>query len=357
MYEDRTQEIITAEMLADFGANVRTDTGSLAYNAVVKTASELEDVYTDLQVQEDNALPDTMDLMHLIRYGAERGIYYKYATNAVVKGLFLQSIPIGTSFTCMDYVYIVTSEIEGVGYEYLLTCEEEGSAPNAILGVLEPIDYIDGYLGGEIVEISVPGIDDEDIEVYRSRVISSFSAVAFGGNKADYRLYIDAQTSVGGCKPKRREDDSEYINIYLIDSDYNVPSSSLVDDIQTLVDPIENQGEGDGMAPIGHKVLIVAATGVTVDVSATLTLDTGYDIESIQPQAVEKIDDYLKSMRMEWEEGEQNEQVVRLARIEAVLISIEGVLDVTNLTINQTAANLQITWTAVPVLGTVTVED
>lgn len=356
MYEDRTQETITAEMLENFGANVRTDVGSLAYNACVKTGSELEDVYTDLQAQEDNALPDTMDLLHLIRFGEERGIFYKYATYAQVKAVFLQEIAIGTRFMCMDYVYSVTSQTEG-NYTYIMTCEEDGTGPNTITGDLEPVDYIDGFLGGEITEVTVPGTDDEDIDVYRSRIISSYSAVAFGGNKADYRLYIDAQSGVGGCKPKRRAVGSEYIDIYLINSDYGIPSNDLVNTIQSLVDPEENHGEGDGMAPIGHNVKIKAVTGVTVNVSATLTLDTGYEIETIQTQAEEKIGNYLLSMRSEWESGEQNEQVVRLARIEAVLIGIEGVIDVTDLMINETAANLQVTWTAVPVLGTVTMED
>lgn len=74
MYEDRTQDVIVAEMLENFGKDVRTDENSLAYNACVKTASELEDVYGDIMDIYDNMLPDTQDLSHLIAYAAERGI-------------------------------------------------------------------------------------------------------------------------------------------------------------------------------------------------------------------------------------------------------------------------------------------
>lgn len=355
MYEDRTQEVITEEMLEEFGADVRTDIGSLAYNACAKTGSELEDVYTDLEIQEDNALPDTMDILHLIRYAAERGIIYKDATQAIVKGVFLQPMAIGDRLMCQDYVYEITSEVEGETNTYLLTCEEEGTGPNAVLGELEAVDYIDNYQGGEIVEVSVLGTDDEDEDVFRGRVIDSFSALGFGGNKADYRLYIDALTGVGGCKPKRRDADSPWINIYVINSDFGVPSNELINQVQDLVDPEVSHGEGDGKAAINQMVQICPAAGVTIDVEADLQLDTGYEVEAIQPQAVDKIESYLLSMRKAWEDGEQQEQVVRLARIEAALISIEGVIDVTSLTINGVTSNQNVTWTDVPVLGNVTI--
>lgn len=57
MYEDRTQDVIVAEMLENFGKDVRTDENSLAYNACVKTASELEDAYGDIMDIYDNMLP------------------------------------------------------------------------------------------------------------------------------------------------------------------------------------------------------------------------------------------------------------------------------------------------------------
>jgi len=355
MYEDRTMENITQEMLDTFGADVRTDVGSLAYNACVKTGSELEDVYTDLEVQESNALPDTMDLMHLIRFAAERGTQYKYATAAVVTGVFEQAMSIGDRLSCSDYIYDITSAVEGETNTYLLTCETVGTAPNTITGDLEPVDYIEGYNGGEITEVSIPGTDDEDTEVFRARVIGSYESLAFGGNKADFRDYIDGLSGIGGCKPKRRASDSEWINIYIINSDFGVASSSLVEQVQELVDPVESHGEGDGKAGINQKVNILSAGSETINVSATLTLDTGYDIETISPQVPDKIEAYLLGMRKEWESNGQNEEVVRLARIEAAILTIEGVLDVSNLKINTLAQNQNIAWTDIPVLGTVTV--
>ena len=355
MYEDRTQEQITEEMLEDFGADVRTDEGSLAYNACVKTGSELEDVYTELEGLEENALPDTMDAPHLIRYGAARGIVYKWATPAYVKAVFGQAMSVGDRVSCQDYTYTIKEPVEDETLTYLMVCDEDGSEPNATTGDLEPVDYIDGWVSGEITEVTTPGTDNEDTDIYRGRVIDSFSATAFGGNKADYRLFLDSQSSIGGCKPKRRAADSEWINIYIINSDMGPASPTLVAQIQELVDPETSHGEGDGKAPICHKVQIYSAGTETIDVAATLTLDEGYDPTEIQPQAEEKIGAYLHSLCEVWEDGEQNETTVRLARIEAVLIGIEGVIDVTALTLNEGTSNISVTWTDIPVLGTVTI--
>ena len=66
MYEDRTQDVIVTEMLENFGNDVRTDENSLAYNACVKTASELEDAYGDIMDIYDNML--TLQGLRIIYY-------------------------------------------------------------------------------------------------------------------------------------------------------------------------------------------------------------------------------------------------------------------------------------------------
>lgn len=146
------------------------------------------------------------------------------------------------------YVYEVTELIEN--FDYKLTCETDGVAANANRGSLEPVDYIDDYKGGQLTDIFVAGTEDEDIESFRQKVLETFKATAFCGNKADYRKYVNAIQGVGGCKPKRREQGSPWINIYVISSDFKAPSDALIKEIQTAVDPVQSHGEGDGMVCI-----------------------------------------------------------------------------------------------------------
>lgn len=354
MFDDRTFDNIMDEMMSEFGADVRTDEKSLAYNACAKTASKLEETYGDMSDLSDNMLPDTQDISHLIRYAAERGISYNYAAAPLVRGVFSQEIEIGESFTCNDYTYTIQEQLtDGGEYDYSLLCETEGTEANTTLGELDPVDYIDEYEGGEITEILVPGTDDEDDEEFRQRVLDSFNSTAFGGNKADYRLFIDAISGVGGCKPKRRASDSPWINVTVISSEFDVSSPTLIDQIQTAVDPEQNHGEGDGMAPICHNVLIKAVEGADVDITSTLTLDSGYTIEGVQTSVEDAIEGYLYTLRQGWEDNELNQMAIRISQIEARILTVEGVLDVADTTINESDENLVITYDQIPILGEV----
>ena len=353
MYEDRLFDTIIEEMMATFGADVRTDEGSLAYNACAKIAEKLEEVYGDMDELNDNMLPDTQDDSHLIEYGAERGIEYRYATAPIVKAVFSQEIEIGERFSCNDYTYEVTELIDG--YAYKMTCETEGVEANTNTGALEPIDYVEDWQDGKITEVLIPGEDDEDIEVFRTKVIETFRTTSFAGNKADYRRMVNAINGVGGCKPKRRDTNSEWINIYIIDSSYNTASESLIEQVQTVIDPEQNHGEGDGMAPICHKVLIKSAEPVQVKISARVTFDDGYSAETSGNQIRESIEVYFLNLRKNWEKNEMAEQYVRLSQIEARILAVEGVLDVTGTTLNEDDGNVVLNYSQIPVLGGVNI--
>jgi uncharacterized phage protein gp47/JayE len=354
MYEDRTYDNIMAEMMEDFGADVRTDEGSLAFNACAKQAAKLEDVYLDLDEVRSNLTPDTMDLDHLISYAPQVGIAYKYATPCVARGVFAQEIPSGTQFVCGDYTYTSGDLIPDTTYNYKLICDVEGTAPNTNTGELELEDYIDDFEGGSITEVLVPGTDDEDEEEFRQRIKGSYGTKSFGGNKADYQNYIDSLENVGACKPKRRTSDSPWINIWLLDSSLGVPSASIVSDVQEAVDPASTSGEGDGMAPICHHVRIIAATGLTVNVSAILTLDTGYTVDAVKDSIASAISAYLLTLRQAWEDNAFSSTVVRIAQVEARILTVTGVLDVSGTQLNGDDENLTLTFEKVPLMGEVT---
>ena len=353
MYDDRTYDKIMEEMLDEFGQEVNTDESSLAYNACAKTAEKLEDVYADMSMLNDNMTPDTMDLEHLIKYGTQNGVEYQYAQAPIVKGVFKQSIEIGKQFTCGDFTYTASELIEGFAYK--LACDTEGTAANSNLGELDPVDYIDDYEGGTITEIIVEGKEDEDIEKYRERATSRKNSMSFGGNKADYQKKIDGIEGVGGCKPFRREKGSQWINIYVISNTYRAPTQKDIEKIQTIVDPEQSRGEGDGIAPICHEVKIKPVEEVNISVSIQVTLDEGISKEDEIAKAEKTVEEYLLSIRKEWEKSASGSQYVRISQIEAKILSISGITDVANAKINGNAENLMLKPYEVPIFGGVTI--
>lgn len=354
MYDDQTFDNIINEMLSEFGIDVRTDEGSLAYNACAKIAEKLEDVYGEMDFINENMSPDTMDLEHLITYAqTQRGIMFEYAEAPVVKGDFMQEIELGQQFYCNDYTYTVTEHI--AGYSYKLVCDTEGVEANTNFGALEPVDYIDDYQGGQLTELLAPGADDEGVEVFRARVLASFQNLSFCGNKADYRKEVNALQGVGGCKPRRREKDSAWVVITIISDTYDVPNSSIVAAVQDAIDPEQSHGEGDGLAPICHNVRINPVEAVPVSIETTLTFDVGYSADVLQAKLNEAVQSYLLGLRQRWEANEFNDLQVRVAQIEAKLLLVDGVLDIKDTTLNGAAGNLVLAYAQIPTFGGVTV--
>lgn len=336
MYENMTYENIMADMIANAPANIDTREGSLFYNACSRQALKLEEAYIQMDLILDNMVVDTMDEEHLVNYGKERGILRNEATYAEVKAEFNQEINIGERFSLNDYNYIVISNIES--YSYVLRCETPGDKPNNNIGELESIEYIDDWQGGSITQVLVPGIEEEDLELFRERVIKSFNAKSFGGNRAQYKEYLNSMSQVGGCKVTRRKEGEENITIYFLSNTYGVPTEEVVKQVQEEIDPTMNSGEGYGMAPICHKVKILSVTGIKVNITSSIVFDDGFSFETVKEKIKKVIDDYLLELNKTWEDSDSI--TVRISQIESRIVSLEEVVDITDTKINDMSANL-----------------
>ena len=128
------------------------------------------------------------------------------------------------------------------------------------------------------------------------------------------------------------------------------------------VDPPPGQGLGLGLAPIGAQVTVTAPQTVPVDISATLTLASGHELETVQQPAQDAVSAYLLQIRKNWYVNISSTAIaysaeVYLARVLAALISLDGVVNVSALTLNGIAADMALQQTGalqqVPVLGKV----
>ncbi len=83
------------------------------------------------------------------------------------------------------------------------------------------------------------------------------------------------------------------VKIVFVNSDWGIPSSDLVNSVQTVVDPVQNQGVGDGIAPIGHVVTVEGVTGTTINVSFTLTFSGSATWSTVETSVKKAIQDSL----------------------------------------------------------------
>ena len=351
MFESMTFENILKSMLSNVSSSFDKREGSIIYDALASAAAELAQLYIDLDFTLKETFADTSDRKYLIMRAAERGFEPYSATFAIAKGVFDIEVPIGSRFSIDMFNYTVTEVISDEEHSYKLMCETAGSESNGYTGQLIPVDYIKGLTQAEITEILIPGEDEEETESFRQRYLNSFDSQAFGGNIQDYKEKVNAIQGVGGVKVYPVWNGGGTVKLVIISSEYKVPSSELIQEVQTAIDPVQNQGEGLGLAPIGHVVTVEGVTETAINIETDITYDEGWSWEDIESTANDVIDGYFKELAQSW--ADNSNIIVRISRIETRLLDIEGVIDIQNTKLNSQTKNITLEENGIPKRGTV----
>lgn len=344
-------------MLARVPNNVDKREGSIIYDALAPAAAELAMSYIEMDVIFNETFADTASREYLIRRTAERGINPYPATKALLKGIFknregnLLDIPIGSRFSLDDLNYVAVEKIEKG--QYKMECETVGSIGNKYFGSIIPIEYIQHLATGELVEILIPGEDEEETENLRQRYFNSLESEAFGGNIADYKEKINKIQGIGGVKVYPVWNGGGTVKLVIIDSEYKVPSTSLISTVQTIIDPIDNSGQGVGIAPIGHKVTVEGVVDTLTTITTNITFQDGYVWEDIKLYVEDKINEYYNDLAKEW--SDNSNLVVRISQIEVRLLDVTGILDIQDTSINGVQQNLVLDANSIPTLDVITV--
>lgn len=338
MFEAMTYDVILSNMMARIPDSFDKSEGSVIYDALAPCAVELANAYIEMDAVLDETFVDTASINYLAKRVQERGLSQILATKCISK---LETtpdevvVPVGSRFSCGNYNYTVIEQLDD-GYE--VECEESGSLPNSTLGQAIPIDYIEGLETATISEVLIPARDDETADELRKRYIESLSSQAFGGNVADYVAKTKAITGVGGVKVVPTWNGGGTVKVIITDVEFTPASNVLINNVQNALDPVGHGGDGLGLAPIGHVVTVASASSVTVDITATITYETGWSWESAGEYIKAEIDKYFDELNHEWDSSDQ--LVVRISVLESRILNATGVVDITGTTLNGTAANL-----------------
>lgn len=395
MYESTTYEVILQRMLDRVPNKFDKREGSVIWDTHSPAAIEFQILYLELDTILREAYGDTASREFLILRCKERGITPYPKTQAILKGKFM---PIdinvtGKRFSIGEVNYIVTEKIsEG---EYQVQCETAGKIGNQYLGDMIPIEYIDKLAVAELTEVLIPGEDEEGTENLRQRYFASFDEKSFGGNVADYLEKVNAIPGVGRTKVTRvwngdispsdmipsetvkawyenviatvEGETADWLRfIYtaasekklttggvilltVLDANFDVASDALINTVQETIDPVENIGEGYGLAPIGHVVNVKSAEGVEINIKTELDFDTGYEWNNLKSHIEAAVYDYMLELRKTW--ADLPYLTVRVSQIERRFLDIQGVVDVKNTTINGLSGNLVLGRYEVPLFG------
>lgn len=401
MYENMTYEALLKRALSRVPTGIDKREGSMVMNGVAPSMAEIAQLYIGLDFVFTATYLATAPREYLIKRAADRNMAPYPASAAMFRAEFNIEVPEGTRFSCDDLNFVVNGLIEEdepcEWIAHRVTCETPGAAANSYSGTLIPIEYVDGLTHAELIGVLIPGDDVEDTEVFRQRVLDSFHSLAFGGNQADYVEKVTAMDGVkavkvhpvwnGDIDPASLIPDETVqawysstvatlsgaaadwltavytaalnkkltvggtVKLVLMASNNAAPTTTLIETVQTAVDPTQNAGEGLGLAPIGHVVNVTGVTPVPVNITLNLTYASGWNWEAVQSYVEAVIDDYFEELASTWASSDY--LTVRISQIESRILSgcAAMITDIGGTQINGEEANLVLDADSIPVRG------
>lgn len=376
--EQYTYKYLMSQALSFVDDSLDKREGSIIYDALAPACYVLAGYYMQLYQVVKNSFAVTATGEWLDQRVKESGITRREATAAVKRADFTDDagqaavVRIGTRWSTVSstnpITYRVTAQYEQdsapVAGAYELTCETLGTIGQEYTGPIIPVDFVKGVAAATMSTTLIPGRATETDDELRERYFDEMSAKAFGGNISDYRNKTREIIGVGDLQIYPVWNGGGTVKLSIVDTAFRAASNEFVQEVQNLIDPVNAsgvQGDGLGIAPIDHKVTVVAPEEVTVNITASIVLQVPYEVGQVQPAVEQAIEAYMVELRHDWATpNEFNEYALSVytSRITAAIVGVPGISNVTNVRLNGTAADITLQQTGqkqqIPVKGTVT---
>lgn len=195
------------------------------------------------------------------------------------------------------------------------------------------------------------GSDEEsDAELYARIADRDRNAdVSYVGNDADYKRWALEVDGVGSASvvPEWQGAGTGTVKIIIMGADGSPAQPSLIKQVEDhIMSPDDRSAR---LAPVGAILTVVTAEAVDVNIAATVTLDEGAILDTV-------IAAFKANMAIYFEEAMAEGSIV-YTRVGSTLSETQGVFDYTGLTVNGGTANIPISVSDYPKLGTVTIQE
>ena len=340
----KTYENIKNRILDNMKIDIDKREGSFLNNMVSPISQELAKAYIEQEDLVNMAFVRNGFFNYLDLKCEEYGIYRKEGTKAVGEVIFIgengTSIPNGTVLSSNGLYFVVLndSDITKNQAELVVEALEVGKQHNLLantkLSLTEPIYGItDIYVKSDITN----GTDIESDEELRNRYFDTIKKSYTSGNVAHYEQWANEVNGVGLCKVFPLKNGNGTVEIVITDSNMLGASSELIESVKANIEE---------KRPIGANVSVVSATEKAINITANITLASGYSVEEIKSEFTNKVTEYLKEISFK-------SSYVSNARLGNLLLDTNGVLDYTEFKINNLTTNIALSDIEVPKLGTI----
>ena len=359
MYEDKTEENIKKEMLDNISNKIDKGEKSLTYDAISPVAIELANMYIELDY-----VVNKLDTENLSGEELERFIYQrtgtvarkpatKATTTIIINGQEGAKISKGdlVGSDTVNFVSIEDKTVDATGQiTVTVECGEPGTIGNVPAGAIKyfPVS-IAGLTSVTNPEPVINGYDAESDGSLLERYYERIRTPATSGNQHHYLNWAKGVVGVGDAKVFPLWDGPNTVKVVIIDSNKQPANKDLINKVQEHIDP-GITGLGEGEAPLGAFCTVVSATGKAINITFTVIKDANYTVEQIKTNVENNIKEYLKSIAFRG-------NTVSYAKIGAIILDSNGVLDYEGFTINSGTSNIAIGNEEVAILGEVLINE
>ena len=301
----------------------------------------------------------------------EHGTSRYAATNAEVKARFNDddgnpvNVEVGDRFASIAespiFYTVVKANNDGTAE---MQAEEAGTSANSYIGQVLPVTPNDNLAWAEITEVTIPARDEETDDHLRTRLLNSNSWVAYGGNVADYLDMTSKIHDVGATQVYPTWDGAGTVKLVILNNDLMPASQTLIKKVKEEIDPEESTTQGYGLAPIDHRVTVVAPEAFEVNITMNVTIAENANIDTIRTNIKASLEELFKSLRRDWStidsaNGRGYKLTVYRSKILSRVMTLENVTNATMPQLNGKDEDLQLvfsnTTSQLPVLGEVTI--
>ena len=338
----KTYEEIKQRVLNNTDINVDKREGSFLNNMASPLSYELAKFYIEQQDLVNMAFVKNGYFNYLDAKCEEYGISRKQGTKAVgeiiLSGENGTLISNGTMLSVDDLYFVVLNDatIAENQAELVVEALEVGKEYNLLANTrLTPTEPINGVNDIYVKSNFENGTDIESDEDLRERFFTTIKKSYTSGNVAHYEMWTLEVDGTGACKVYPLKNGNGTVEIVITNSDMLGASSELIENVKANIEE---------KRPIGASVTVVSATEKAINVSATIRLIKGYDIEEVKAEFATKLTQYLKEIAFK-------DTYISIARLGNLLLDTSGVFDYADFKVNGVNSNIILSDTDVPKVG------
>jgi len=351
---DITEEQIALDGLNALDNKYQKSIGFFAWDYFVSTGKILYNLWQKV-IYIAKCLTDlsNMDYSDLVNFVFQtRGLRAKTSTKA--NGLLTLTsgsglVSVGDTFSTASGIEFVSTEEKTLAQNdtFHVECIEEGSVGNVGANTITVIPTtIQGFVSVTNENAFTNGYDDETKEDLLERYYDDIQKPITSGNVYHYMKWAKEVTGVGDAKVKPLWNGDNTVKVVIINSNKEVPSADLISAVQDYIDPYElvegvkvGWGCGNGQAPIGAYCTVVGATAKNLSIVITdLTIKSGAVLDEVKDNIETSITTYLKDIAFS-----EVITYISYAKIGALIMDSEGVMDYASYTLNGDTDNVLLT--------------